>query len=259
MKTLSILITLLISIKSFACDCYKKDFLEAYADADIVLTAKVVDITRNGKSAGYSNLNLEPIDIYKGNFENQIKLYNEAKSMCVFYPPIDTTWLFFATKDTNNGYYTMRWCNSSKQLDKQFYNNRAPNAEKHYYWHVPLTLDLFQFLSKNKLNPNYDSKIQPIIESFSIFDKYKNADIEGGKFAYYEVTVDKSYNIVNLVPIIEFGNPKLREELLTDIYNNLTILKQKTSLSDITTVTFILHYYKDTSNRTRIRTVNGLR
>jgi hypothetical protein len=243
-KILLTILFIAISSKMLACTCMIQKVIDRYAKSDFVATVNVLNIDSE-KDDNYLNLQIEILELYKGNQTDLLKI-PKSRGTCGIYTPENTKWLIFASKD-KNGNLTFGYCSGAKQIDKKFDSKRLkknPNVEIKHKRNLERKIELLQYLKREKIRPQNEFGLH---SSFSLesMKKLKGYDVNKERFALYELTVDKDLSVLNVKELKAFDNEKLAEELLEFIRENISI-GRKGKLNEIperTKIVLGLYYY----------------
>ncbi|WP_157480593.1 hypothetical protein [Gillisia sp. CAL575] len=242
---MKLLITLLITLLSsniYACECALQSTMQKTESSDFVGRVKIKKIERDLINQEYLNLTVEVLDIFKGDFNNDLKILTN-NSMCNIYTPKGTEWLIYATIDKNNN-LSFGYCSGSIQIDRNFDSDKYPNAEKNYKNSIKRKLGLLQFLDENEIITKSNPSISSILSS-DCLDSIKGFKGKLAEFAIYEVTIDKNFSVENIAPIKKFSNSKLSSQVDNCIKNiTFRIRNERENLKEKTKKIIPIFYYE---------------
>ncbi|NQX80483.1 MAG: hypothetical protein HRT66_00600 [Flavobacteriaceae bacterium] len=243
MKKICFLFILAIH-QMFACDCDSPPILNKINNSDFIATAKIVSISIDEKDEDYHNIKIEIIDLFKGNKVSSMKIISVLNSSCAFYTPRNTVWLIYATKD-RDGVLSFGSCYGARRIDRKFNDKRFPNAFKNNKRSVELELQLLKYLKNKSIKLNVDSGIS---YSFlrSGLDEFKGVEVVKERFALYELVINKDLDIIKVIPLKEFDNEKLHDDLLNCIKKEMKIrkIREDNYIKDEFKITISLFYYQ---------------
>ena len=245
-KILLTILFIAISSKLLACTCMSQRFLDRYAKSDFVATLNVLSVDSETDD-DYLHLEIEIIELYKGNKTNLLKIRKSKGNGCPMYAPENTKWLIFASKD-QNGNLTFGKCSGSKQLDRTFDKERFPNAELNYSRGLERKLELLETLKEEKIEPINKYDLYTSFKEESL-EKFKGYEIENN--AFYEITVNEDLSLKSIKILKEFDNEQLSNELIDFIKNNIYIGRKGKleSISAETKIILGLHYHSSEKER----------
>jgi hypothetical protein len=113
MKILFFLLVVFISKEGLACSCGAKSPLIEVATSEFVAKVKILNVTQDIDNSYYNDVEIEILDLYKGDEISLLKNYGGSGSMCGITTPIDTTWLIYAYRHID-GFLRYDLCTGSK-------------------------------------------------------------------------------------------------------------------------------------------------
>ncbi len=226
MKLLITLITLLLSINIYACECALQNTMEKTESSDFVGRVKIKQIKQDSINQEYFNLTVEVLDIFKGDFNDDLKIITYDNSMCNIYTSKGTEWLVYATIDKKKK-LSFGYCSGSIQIDQDFDSKKYPNAEKKNTASIQRKLGLLRFLNQNNIIQESNPSIHSFLSS-TCLDNIKGYEGKIGEFAVYEILVNKDLSVEKINQIKKFSNSQLNSQLDICI-NNITFRKDKES------------------------------
>lgn len=241
MKKLLLFCSMLISAEAFACICDTHTTLEKYQSVDFIATATVLRVEQDKLNEDYHNLEIRPVNVYKGRPVSHIKVASITSTSCAFLPDENTTWLIFASKDEKSE-LMIGFCSGSFQIDRQFDLVNFPGVDKKYKRMMDLKLEVLCYLKTNKFSDvnKFDLRFQSASDFLNGLKGFE----EIRKFAVYELTVNEDLLIERVKPLREFKNKELSGKLLKGIRDNLRFDKKRlTTIPEKTKVIVIYFYY----------------
>jgi len=240
----NILLTILILFSTnliFACICNSPNITQRIAQSDFVATAKIVKVTPNEIDTIYDNVEIEIIEIYKG--ETTTKIKTMSYGSCGFSVSENSIWLIFATKDTN-GNLSFGYCSGAKQIDRKFNSTKYPNSKEQYDVRLKSELDLLDFLKDEKITPQNEFNISAMIQPEEHFNSrsfvYSNeSTVTAIRPIIFELTINKDLSIKKVKILQNLKDKTFKEELINYIKEN-TLIIQKEKLLEIPHKTKIL-------------------
>jgi hypothetical protein len=247
-KILLTILFIAISSKLLACTCMSQRLLDRYAKSEFVATLSVLSVDSETDD-DYLLLDIEIIELYKGNKTNLLKIRKSKGSGCPMYAPENTKWLIFASKD-QNGNLIFGKCSGPKQLDRTFDKERFPNAELNYSKSLERKLELLETLKEEKIEPINTYNLYTSFKEESL-EKFKRYTIENGNNAFYEITVNADLSFKNIKTLKEFDNEQLSNELIEFIKKNIHIgrIGKLDVIPEETKIILGLHYHSAEKER----------
>lgn len=211
MIRLTIIILLsIISIKTYSCKCGPITLQDNFNSAEFVATAKIIEIKPDSLNKDLHNIEIEIINLYKGEKPSRLSIYSMLNSSCAFYTEKSTTWLIFARKF--NGILSFGYCSGSLQIDRKFDESNYPGVTSNYKSSIDLKLSVLNWIKQNKINLKNNLQIQVSRSSKRIEDlkgyKGKNKD-----FAIVEYTLEKNFSLKKVRLAKKFKNNSLNNAL----------------------------------------------
>lgn len=245
-KILTIIIILTISSQSFACSCMILNILDRHAKSDFVAAVNILSVDSD-IDEDYLNLEIEIIDLYKGNKTNLLKIRKSKGGGCAMYAPENTKWLIYAAEDENDN-LIFGYCSGPKQLEKKFDNDRYPNAELSYNRRLERELDILKSLKNENIEPVNTYDLHTSFSELSI-ENFKGFNINSNK-AFYEITIATDLSVKNVKSLKKFDDENLSDQLIDFIKKNIYIYR-KGNLNEIPDETKIIIglYYHQAENK----------
>ncbi len=243
MKNVIIFLLILFFQQTVACDCAVVPLMERIANADFIATAKILEIKSDKVNPNFHNIEIEIIDLFKGNYESHLKINSVLNSSCAFFTPENTTWLIFA-KQNINGDLSFGYCSGALQLDREFKSERYPNADRNYKNSIELKLQILQYLKNANIKPRNEFRLKTNISSQFLAD-FKGFEVQKEHFAFYELTVDKDLSIKKVNVLKEFDNDNLKHDLLKSVRENIEVYtpQRENVIDNKTQIIIALYYY----------------
>ncbi|WP_298248345.1 hypothetical protein [uncultured Christiangramia sp.] len=242
MKLFITLIITLISFNIYACECALRSTMEKTESSDFVGRVKINQIERDSINPEYLNLTVEVLDIFKGNFNNDLKILTD-KSMCNIYTPKGTEWLVYASFDKNDN-LSFGYCSGSIQIDRDLNSDKYPNAEKNYKKSIKRKLELLKFLNQKNIISKSNSSISSILSS-DCLNSIKGYEAKVAEFAVYEVSINKDLTVEKIKQIKKFSNSQLNSQVDNCIKNiNFRKRNERENLKEKTKKIIPIFYYE---------------
>ena len=241
MKKILIILLVIFSFSNtlFACSCKIQEIIDRYTNSDFIATVEILDIDENSDQ-NYIKLNIKPSKIFKGIDTKSLKIKKTKYLSGVIYTPIKTKWLIFASKDKNDN-LTFNKC-SAIQLDQNFDGITNTNYKENYKNSIQNKLRILNDLSNLNLKIENKFDISTFLEKE--FLKFKNYELIKNQNAFYQISISKNLDILNIKPLKEFDNKKFSKKILKVLKKNLKIDKtNQNSISEETKIVIGLYYY----------------
>jgi len=240
-NTLTTILILFSTNLIFACICNKPNITQRIAQSDFVATAKIIKVTPNDINTIYDNVNIEIIEIYKGETTTNIKTISIGS--CPFKVSENTTWLIFASKD-NNGNLSFGYCSGAKQIDRKFNSTKYPNAKEQYDESLKSKLKLLNFLKDEKVVPKNEFNVSAMIQPNEHFNSrrfvYSNESTKTAvRPILFELTINKDLSIKKVRILQNLKDKSFKANLIRYIEENVRII-QKEKLLEIPNKTKII-------------------
>lgn len=211
--------------------------------SDFIATAKILKISPDKENSNLHDIQIEIIDLYKGQHTSNLKIYSALNSSCAFYTPENSEWLIFASKN-KNGDLSFGYCSGTKQIDRKFNSERYPYAEKNYKKSIELKLQVLEYLKKSELQTSNEFGLRT---SFSngCLKEFKGYEVKTDRFALYELTVESDLSISEVKALKEFDNENLKNDLLNCVKESVKVYtrNKETDISNKTKIIIGLYYY----------------
>ena len=224
MKIILFFLLILVSQQGLTCSCAADTPLANITRSEFVATVKILNVTPDTQNKHYNDVDIEILDLYKGNKISSLKNYGIEESTCGIYTPKDTTWLIYAYRHID-GYLRYDLCTDSKQLDKKinFYN--YPNAEIDHKKPAESNLELLEYLKKENIHLNDEYGLRTHFSNECLKD-FNGIEVQTHRFALYELTIDNLLNIKIIKSLKEFDNENLQENLLSCVNKSVKVYKK---------------------------------
>ncbi len=238
---------MLISVGAFGCSCVTIPLLDRYQRSEFIATVKIFKVTQDNQNADYHDIEIEGIDVYKGNPISKLKVVSMLNTSCSFLPSENTTWLIFASKD-HNGFLSFGSCSGSMQVDRQFDLVKYPNVDINYKKTLNLKLEALEFLKRNNIsavnqfNLRIANDVEPCKENLQNFN-------ERNRFAVYELTVNQDLSIEDIRTIKGFDNKELSEKLTNCMREIIEIRTDNLDGIPNNTSIILMYFYYPAENK----------
>jgi len=241
-KTLVILFLFSIH-KIFACSCSIVPLIDKIPMSDFIATAKILKISPDKENSDLHNIQIEIINIYKGQPTSSLKIYSVLNSSCAFYTPENSEWLIFANKN-KNGDLSFGYCSGAKRVDRKFDFDRYPHAEKNYKKSIELKLQVLEYLKSSKIQASNEFRLRTSYSN-GCLKNFKGFEVKTDRFALYELTIESDLSISKAKTLKEFDNDKLKTDLLNCVRESIKVSapKKVTEISNKTKIIIGLYYY----------------
>ena len=247
MKKISLLVLLLIgSIQAFACKCSKVSLADAFKQSEFVATAKILSVTPNKENEQYHDIEVELINVYKGEKITKLKIYSAQRSSCAFYTEENSTWLIFANK--KDGILTFGYCSASLQIDRKFNLIEYPNLDVTYKSTIDLKLSVLDWLKRSEISLKDEFTLK-VVRATDCYQLLKGFDGKTKDFAVvsFEINMDLSVGQIKLVK--KFDNKKLSRAFLRCAKGDIKVSHQTLqTLPNKTTLYAIYYFYPSEAN-----------
>lgn len=229
--------------KVFACSCGIVPLMDRIPMSDFIATAKILKISPDKENSELHNIEIEIINLYKGQPTKYLKIHSVLNSSCAFYTPENSEWLIFASKN-KSGDLSFGYCSGAKRLDRKFDSDRYPHAEKNYKKSIELKLQVLEYLKNYEIQTSNEFEL---ITSFSngCLKNFKGYEVETDRFALYELTIEIDLSIIEVKALKEFDNDNLKSDLLNCVKESVKVYtrKKETEISNNTKIIIGLYYY----------------
>ena len=231
----------LISFSSFACECISHPFMVQYHQSDFIATAKILKVSGDELASEYRHVDIEIIELFKGEITSSIKEVNVNRNNCGIFTPENTTWLIFASKDSD-GVLQIDACSGAQEIKEIPYDDKYPNYKKNVEANLSRTLEILSYLKKENLSSTNEYHLTPNIPS-SCYRDLKGFECTRQTFSVFELTVQKDLSISNIKAVKEFDNIELSSKLFTCIKQNTIINTFKVKQIPTTTKVLVICFF----------------
>lgn len=221
MKKTLLVLFLLLSVQTIvACSCVSHPLLHKITLSDFIATAKITKVTPDKDNVDRHDIEIEIIDLYKGDATTHLKVYSNLNTSCAFLTAKHSTWLIFASKN-EDAILSFGYCSGSKQIDRTF----APSfkrAKKRHQQAVKLELEALKYIQ--------DSGVK-ISNEFNLTTAFRetcfNDNETTNTFALYELTIERDLSISNVTTVKALDNTVLNSKLLQCAQDHIKIYAPK--------------------------------
>lgn len=243
MKKLFVLILVSSFLNTFACVCASISLVERASNSDFIATAKILKVYPDRNNQNFHEIEIEIINLYKGEHINKLKIYSILDSSCSFYTPENTTWLIYAEKN-NEGILNFGRCSGARQLERYLASEKYPNAQKNYNESIELELQTLDFIKNNNIYSENQSKLYYTF-SKDCFREFKGFE-EKSKFSFFELKINSDLTVANVKVLKEFENKNLQQKLFECVKNAILFYKRNKLVIIKQNSKYILcfYYYK---------------
>lgn len=231
-----------MSGKLLACTCDMVQLMDRIPVSDFIATAKILNISPDKEDSNVHDIQIEIMNLYKGQPTSQLKLNSSLKTSCAFYTPVNSEWLIFASKN-KNGELSFGYCSGAIQLDVQFDSEKYPYAEKNHKNSTGLKLQVLEYVKNAEIQVSNEFGLRTSFASECLED-FKGYEVKMERFALYELTVEKDLSISEVKPLKEFDNENLKADLLNCVKSiKVFTRKKEPEIPNKTKMIVPLYYY----------------
>lgn len=226
-----------------ACSCNSVFLMDRIANSDFIALAKILDVAPDKANSSQHTIEIEILDLFKGENISSLNIYSALNSSCAFYTPPNSTWLIFASKN-KNGTLGFGYCSGAERLDRKFNSKKYPNAEKNHKKSIERQIGILEYLRKEQIDPHNEFRLRNSFSN-SCLKAFKGIETNNDEFALYELTVKRDLTIKKVRTIKDFGAEKLNLGLLECIEEDLVIYNRnkENGIKHKTKIIIGLHYY----------------
>lgn len=259
MKSIYVLVFVFFVQQALACTCYTEQLLSNASTSDFVAEVEIIDISPDPMDDNYYDIDIQIIDLYKGESIASLKLNSSLRSGCSLYTEKGSKWLVFA-KINKKGDLSFGYCSGSKQIDRKFDLSKYPDLPDGYAKKIKRAREVlsdFRDLKLSGLSSErfYTSSRRECLRNFS------GVSIDGYDKAFYKLKVNIDSKIEEVIPLLEFSNKEVNEQLRHCIleFFNVYPMDRRDQLSMPTHVLVGL-YYKPSigKNQSYIRLIRSI-
>ncbi len=234
------MLLLIVTLNSFACKCSNVGLADAFKQREFVAMAKIISITPNKESEQYHDIEVELIDVYKGEKITKLKIYSALHSSCAFYTEVNSTWLIFANK--KEGILTFDYCSASLQIDKKFNLIEYPNLDVKYNSTINLKLAVLDWLKRSEISLKDEFTLK-VVRATDCYQLLKGFDGKKKDFAVasFEINMDLSVGQIKLVK--KFDNKKLSRAFLRCAKGDIKVSHQTLDTLPSKTKLYAIYYF----------------
>jgi hypothetical protein len=242
MKKLLILVLFLIaSIHAFACSCSHINLADNFKRSEFVATAKIINIQPDEKNKDYHNIDIEIIELYKGEKLKSLKIYSVLNSSCAFYTEKNSIWLIFAS--TFNNLLSFGFCSGSTQIDRKFDPIEYPTLNARYKTSIDLKINVLKWLKQHQISLKNEFEVD-IIRATDCYGALKGFEGKKKDFGVVAFQINENLLVDEIKLIKSFHNKKLSKEFLKCSKGDIKISsKNFKSLPKKTTLYAIYYFY----------------
>lgn len=210
MKLLFTILLSVIALKSYSCRCISRALQDNFNSAEFVAAAKIIEITADTLNSDYHIVEIEMVNLYKGEKLDRLRIHSMLNSSCAFYTEKNSTWLIFAS--TFNGILSFHYCSGSVQLDQKFDEIEYPGLTAKYKSDVAFKLSVLNWLKENKIDiqNNYQIQVERSTKRISELKGYKGGNRD---FAIVEYSLEADFTLKKVKLIKKFKNKRLSRAL----------------------------------------------
>lgn len=242
MKGTFIILLMLLVEKALACSCATSPLVQRVAHSDFVGVAKIVGINPDPKNEMFHDLDIEIIELFKGERLSSLKIRSALNTSCAFFADENTTWLIFASRD-KNGILSFGFCSGSLQFDRYTEATEYPDAAESFKRSLELKLSALRYMKQKGIVPVNEFNLHTFV-SMDCLKAFNGYDLNE-RFAIYQVTVNPDLSIGEIKPLKEFGNTALKAGLPDCIENEAKVWSgnPNDSIPHKTHIIIIFYYY----------------
>ncbi len=234
------------SLQALACKCARVGLADAFKQSEFVATAKVMSITLNKESEQYHNIEVELINVYKGENITKLKIYSAQRSSCAFYTEENSIWLIFANK--KDGILTFGYCSASVQIDRQFNLIEYPKLDVKYKSSIDLKLSVLDWLKRSEISLKDEFTLE-VVRATDCYQLLKGFDGKKKDFAVVSFEINRDLSVGQIKLVKKFDNKKLSRAFLRCAKGDIKVSHQTLqTLPNKTTLYAIYYFYPREAN-----------
>lgn len=242
MKSIYVLVIVFSVQQALACSCYTEPLLSNASTSDFVAAVEIIDISPDPLDDNYHDIDIQIIDLYKGESVTSLKLNSWLRTSCSLYTEKGSKWLVFA-KTNKKGDLSFGYCSGSKQIDRKFDLSKYPNLPKSYAKRIMRTREVLSDFRDLKLSGLSAERFYTSSRG-ECLRNLRGVSIDGYNKAYYRLKINIDSKIEEVIPLLEFSNKEVNEQLQYCIleFFNVYPMDRRDQLSMPTHVLVGLYY-----------------
>ncbi len=195
------------------------------------------------KSQSLANIDIEIIDLYKGENINRLKIRHSSESSCGLNPPIESTWLIFANKNYD-GDLQFSLCSQSSQIDKETKSYSELKYVNYSKKLIETKLQILKYIDNNRIHLTNEYQLNTAFTKQCLKD-FNGIEVKKNKFALYKLHLDKQLTVNSIETLIEFADKRLQENLLNCVHDSVKVFSKnnQTEIPSSTNITVGLIYH----------------
>jgi hypothetical protein len=225
MKNIVFILLFIASGPILACSCVTTKLLYKVENSDFIARAKILKVTPDPNDERKHDLEIEILELFKGEEVKSIKIFSFLKSSCAIYAPEGSTWLIFARTNAD-GINIFGACSGSRQLDRKIDEKRYPNASRNFKKSIDFKQEVLRYLRDNDIEVTNNNKLRLNLSN-KCLREIADVPFEKREFGLYEVEINEDLGIGKITPLKEFANEKLKNELPQCLKSGLYATKRK--------------------------------
>ena len=202
-----------------ACSCNTQELLSRASRADFIASAKIESIKPDPDNSEYHILQIQILELYKGQNIQKIKLHSHLNSSCAMLIEEDSLWLIFADKN-KDGALSFGRCSGSNQLDRKFDEEKYPGLMEGYAKRM-MAKQLMLAEAKEVL---IDSDIY---YSWTVRNnwrpEFKDWYLKENSVGFYELVIDENFKVMQVISVKGFDDSKHNEKFLESLKRNISL------------------------------------
>lgn len=222
---------------ALACSCVSQELISRASRADFIATAKINTVKPDPNNSKYHILQVQILELYKGRYIEEIKLHSQLNSSCAMLIEEGSSWLIFA--DINkNGDLSFGMCSGSIQLDRKFDEEKYPGLRENYVQRIKNKQLMLAEVKEVLIDTDiyYTWAVRNNSNNWRL--EFKDWDLKEHSVGFYELIIDKDFNVVKVNSLKGFDDSEYNEKFLENLKRNISIsgfskdenIQSKTSL-----------------------------
>lgn len=234
------MLLLIGTLNSFACKCSNVGLADAFKQSEFVAMAKIISITPNKESEQYHDIEVELIDVYKGEKITKLKIYSALHSSCAFYTEKNSTWLIFANK--KDGILTFNYCSASLQVDRKFNLIEYPKLDVKYKSTIDLKLSVLDWLKQNEIFLKEEYKLD-VVRDTDCFQLLKGFEGKKKDFAVVSFEINMDFSVSQIKLVKKFDNKELSRAFLRCAKGDISVSHKTLQTLPKKTLLYSIYYF----------------
>ena len=200
---------LLASSALLACSCRSMPILERVDESDFVGIVKASDIEIDKADPDYHRIQVETVEVYKGEKVNKLTIHSSLSSSCSFMIDKDANWLVYAKRQQRGLVFS--FCSGSKRVISKNYGLQDISEERLAYrsYIVRREVETLRFVRDMKVDTRGTASLDLPVDLDRFYRTKIEVAIDGSRSVILKLRYNPDAMLCTIDVVKSSGNKQL--------------------------------------------------